>query len=357
MPVESVTVVPVPLRTPGPAGPTGATGVTGPTGVTGSGNTGPTGNTGPSGGPTGSTGVTGPTGSTGSTGPLGFTGPTGVTGAKGATGNAGSGGPVGATGPQGTGSIGPGGPTGATGAGGPTGPSAGPTGATGPTGTAGVTGPSGGPTGPTGVTGPASNMSPDRAVVTPTTSTWSTWVNQGGATLTNESWGVLLEETSTSTSVNHLRCKVNAFPVGDFTAYARFTRAWFSQNFIAAGIVIRESATGKLVILRIGGDQSAGKIGVDKYTDADTGVGALFQSNTDVEPGVFWLKVTYVSGSTPNYVFSISYDGNAWNDIAIMNKTTFFTTNGDQIGIFINTVQQSGAGFVQRVGCTSWEVV
>ena len=331
-------VIPVlPVRTVGPTGVTGPTGNTGPTGAGGAASTvtGPTGNTGSTGAVGAASTVTGPTGNTGPTG-FGATGPTGAAGTPASAGATGSTGPTGAVGAAST-VTGPTGNTGSTGSG-----ATGPTGNTGPTGTGGGF---------------------ERSQVKPTTATWGTQVNFGAASIANSTNGVVLTETSTSTSANHIRAVVQAFPgsggTTDFTAYARFQRGWLPQKFIAGGLLLYESGTSKMVLYGFGGDTAGSSLlSIQNYTDGNTPSTTPFATNeAPSEPGYFWLKVVYNHTTTPNYSFYYSFDGATWIDLTwTENKTTFFTTNADNIGIWINTVRNAGASGVQNIGCSSWEI-
>lgn len=199
-------------------------------------------------------------------------------------------------------------------------------------------------------------VSAHRPLIKPTTAILPTWVNQASASISDNQWGVLLQETCISTGTNHLRGRVQAFPGGDWTAIARFTRGWQSRDFIQGGLMIRESSTGKIVTMQVGGASATSRLNVTKWSDADTPGATIFAENNEPEPGVWWFKVVYVSGSTPNYSFYMSFDGYTWWPMGTMNKTTHFTTDGNQIGIWINTVTAAGTGGIDYLGCSSWEI-
>lgn len=353
MPILEVTIVPVPVRTPGAIGPTGSTGVTGPTGSTGpSGVTGTVGPTGPSGGPTGATGISGPTGATGATGPLGFTGPTGPSGRQGVTGPAGSQGPAGLNGSTGaTGATGANssvtGPTGSVGA---TGPSGGPTGATGPTGTPGVTGPSGGPTGVTGPTGATGSVQPFFIAPTiPVSSSFATVLGSAVTVTDIGGYGIVFESDTTGTT-DDIRGRVQTIPGSWTSAVMRCVRGWQEINYASGGLVLYESGTGKLITFSAG--HPGGGIEIGKWTGLTSFATDYYNNSNEVGHTDLYLRIDY-DGS--NYTWSWSQDGTTYVKLLTKSKSDFFTTAADNIGFYLDLNGNGGSQHC-RLGVTHFTI-
>lgn len=333
----------------GPSGPTGAS-ITGPVGPIGpAGSAGPIGPTGPSStGPTGPTGSTGPAGSNGTQGPTGSTGATGAAGATGATG-------IGSTGP--TGAIGPSGSSGSTGATGAAGP-AGPTGATGVTGAAGSTGPSGS----VGNAAYPASLVPD-----PTT---LTWVQQAGLTsgnatfvtdsgMTGSAFTLIAPPTGDNAKCIHALVTSTPSTPWTFTIGVVVDLGGAPNNW-RAGLVLRESATGKLLVLNLT-DQDTGT-GVSNWTAPATNVSEDYL-NAVLAATAAYTIITYnnnlqnvapiyfrVTNDGTNLFWYRSTNGGHWttHSPASVDGVTplgtpinnFFTVGPNQIGIGIGQVFQ-----------------
>lgn len=331
--VDAPTVLTVPATNPlvlmvGPSGPTGATGsastVLGPTGNTGPfGATGPTGNTGYTGAPstvTGSTGNTGPTGPTGQTGSTGaasiVTGPTGNTGPAGGAGGAGSTGPTGPTGP-----------TGATGA-------TGPTGATGVTGSLGVT----------------SILRIVPLVVPTSASNFTTWVNQGGATITDLVDAMSLAAPAVSAAVS-IRARVRSLPGGaSWTITIGCVRGFQYKNFWSGGLILRESATGKIKTFAFGNPGNGGTV-IQVFSSAT----AFSSSDYAGDAGQalpFGFFQAQLAGGTVTYRFSV--DGKSYQDIFSGAVASGFTTAADQWGLYIDADNNVNPQLAGRIDAVHW---
>lgn len=362
----------------GPTGPTGTQGATGATGAQGiQGPSGPTGAT----GPVAATGPTGPAGVTGATGPLGATGATGAVGITGATGPNGNTGATGATGPGGTQ-----GATGATGSGG----AQGATGATGANGTNGATGNTG-PIGVTGATGPAGSanvsigtfasrpaagtagriyIATDSAVgfavdngsawlpmlggmvpgVQPPLAATFTAVNQGTSTLTDAN-GTLIYTGVIDTGTT-FRGYVQSWPSGttntntiegSITQIGNAASSGATNGFPSFAIVMRESATGKMLQIELIFQTDAGGSGgfpgawfttVSTWTAASGSGNRSATNYTFPDHGTGSAVFMRLRRATANIFVEMSRDRQNWvqigNSLAV---TAVFTTAPDQYGI------------------------
>lgn len=379
----------------GATGATGATGTTGAVGATGAtGSTGSTGATGSSGG----AGSVGATGATGATGPIGmnWTGAwsssttynvddgvsdggssyicilshtnheppnatywntlasVGATGATGATGSTGTGGAVGATGPAGAT-----GPTGATGTTGTTGT----TGATGATGTTGATGPTG-PTGSTGATGttgggtgtiqfpidipPGSpNLANDEFSSGTTIDTtgargasataWNKSQNTTG--LTNVVGNDMLTLWTAGLTTGGMSGYGQTIPAGTFIyqTKARLYGQSAASAGIDAGIMVRESGTGKLVLFSLGMALVAVTGGeVPVYTLSAYTATSPTGTTTVVGTGGYVIMngttiYFQVQRTATNIQAYASMDGNVFFKMYDVALTTPFTTTPNEI--------------------------
>lgn len=305
----------------GPTGPAGgATGVNGPTGPSGLNASGATGPTGPTG-----FGATGPTG-LGQTGPAGFTGPPGgPTGVTGPTGNTGH------TGFGSTGSTGPSGP-----AGGPTGPAGasftGPTGNTGPTGA--------GATGPTGSGGAAGGLYNQVMSATPTAAStgFTTWVNQGSATVSDSAVGVCIKAVTAGTT-NSLNIRTKPAPASPYTVTALISMtANPSNNFNGAGIGWYDG-TNKLHVISVlyqGASSPAAIIlNVTKWTNPTSFSANDFAGAAQALPVPIWLQL---QDDGTNVHFRYSTDGANFLEVFTVSKASGFNgaSGYNNIAFFAN---------------------
>ncbi len=176
----------------------------------------------------------------------------------------------------------------------------------------------------------------------PVSSSFS-WVNQGSATIDTTSGGVYLfgpKTAGTSMRVRELSISTNT------SLSAGFLFAPFSDSTsTAAGITLRESSSSKIAFFKLNANGvlecAYGPSATNLTTDA-------FTSHSTLSMSAIWLRIT-LSGS--NYVFFVSPNGQQWVQIAVVAKTTMFTTAADKWGF---AVDAQTANFDVSMSLISW---
>jgi hypothetical protein len=168
---------------------------------------------------------------------------------------------------------------------------------------------------------------------------WS-WVNQGGAAV-SESLGVSYLSAPSDGSTN-LRLRVRTAPTPPYTitACVALAPSVATAGIETAGLVFRESGSGKIALGRIlryplynGGDayyHSQTELRSTKYTNATT-ISAEYSTGSlgTYQPRV-WLRI---ADNSTNRVFSASSDGRNFATIHTVGRTDFLTA--DQVGFCV----------------------
>lgn len=154
-----------------------------------------------------------------------------------------------------------------------------------------------------------------------------TWLNQGLATATlAESHLALVVPAVVGTSVRGIHQPAPATP---WTATIQLRYQGFYQNYYQAGILLRESGTGKLqtfVLAYSGGFV----ILVQDYTDQTT-FSSTWRNN--VYPGADgYLRVTD-DGVNLSFTWSLLGNGYWSNGVLVHARNRWFTVGPDQVGI------------------------
>jgi hypothetical protein len=154
-----------------------------------------------------------------------------------------------------------------------------------------------------------------------------TWVNQGGASVTEGS--NIVHAVLPAVSANAIRGQVKALPAGTPTVTVATIPLLWTVAQSQAGIALRESATDKWVALFLTGYTAGLSVEYHKHTTATT-------YSTGVSVGVLWtfgsmLYLRFQITAT-QYVASVSLDGVNFAPVLTENKNAFFTTGPDQIG-------------------------
>lgn len=156
-----------------------------------------------------------------------------------------------------------------------------------------------------------------------------------------QSGGILSADPGSATANMDPHGYTQPLPVGDFTYVAKMKPLTMTGSFGGMGLLLRESATGKILagtLIPIPGPIYGGEVrrmtSTTNWTASYNGVFGGGAAGTD-----HWVQVKRV-GST--LTFRASTDGVSFTDIAAGTaQTADFTTAPDQIGIFVN---QTGSG-------------
>jgi hypothetical protein len=165
----------------------------------------------------------------------------------------------------------------------------------------------------------------------PSVSAPTTWVNQGGATVSTTNGGIIL--TAPTGAGQNIRARVKTAPSTPYTVTARFIpnmeQAGSNNGFV--GIGFRESSSGKFALLAFSAQQV---LGFYNYTDATT-----FSASTtgNVNPLLYGTSFCFrIADDGTNRIASISYDGVTFQVVYSVARTTFLTA--DQVAFVANSV-------------------
>lgn len=177
----------------------------------------------------------------------------------------------------------------------------------------------------------------------PLASDFPTWVNQLAATVTDDPYeGFILYDGSTSTGADQIIARVKPLPTGGFIATCRISMGQVLSSFNTVGLLIRDSATGKNVILRLYGSGTSIIAGFANYT------GNTFSAAVGVSKAVThndcWLRF---EDDTVNFIGSYSRDGVNFFTLGTQVRTAFAVTP-DQIGMFIDPESAAPCGLACR---------
>lgn len=151
------------------------------------------------------------------------------------------------------------------------------------------------------------------------------WVNQGTASVTDANG---ISYLSAPTSTTNVRLRQKTQPATPFTITAAVIVNQSTANNSECGLMLRESATDKMVGLCLRDGISTS---VQRYTNVTT-IGVTVFSRTDGRLGRLWLRMTH---DGTNIVSSFSLDGVNFYQVDTHAKTASFTTDSNQVGYFV----------------------
>ena len=153
------------------------------------------------------------------------------------------------------------------------------------------------------------------------------WVNQGGATVSASKGGIFLYGPKGS-STNH-RCRVKTAPSTPYTITAAFLAGVATANYQEAGLLFRESSTGKMVNFKI--VYPIG-VAVAKVTNETTNLANLSYVGLWNTQPLFWR----IADNGTNLIFSWSYDGQNFIEFYSVSRTSHMAGGPNQVGFFVN---------------------
>jgi|GEM_PF-2184025 len=166
------------------------------------------------------------------------------------------------------------------------------------------------------------------------TSSDFTWVNQGTATVSDDTWGGITMTTNTLAGDN-MRILKRSAPSGAWKLTAHFL---FGPGYNNGGgssssymsLLVRESDTGKLGVIEI---RIGGLVRVRRYS-SPTSFNSE-QATLDFSSDRAWLQI---EDDATDLTFRISADGINWLDVASYARATYMTSAGpDEIGFLANS--------------------
>lgn len=183
-------------------------------------------------------------------------------------------------------------------------------------------------------------------LVKPTSGNFNTWVNQGSATLTDVGYALQLAAPHAGTSFR-INAAVRTLPSGNWDVRVGARKRSMYKNYHFAGIILRESATGKCVDFKFQDDGlSSGAWSTSTNYLGDNTANAEFHNTV-------WFRARKFSST--QFAFFFSLDGSLWVHWDTISLTTFFTTAPDQWGIFIQPVNESVPNNDVRADFFHWQ--
>jgi hypothetical protein len=168
-----------------------------------------------------------------------------------------------------------------------------------------------------------------------------TWVNQGGATGTDQNGTILLD--APAAAGESARILKLASPSAPWTLIAAFQccAVFESGSYQNFGLCARQSTSGKFYAAAFGGASGSNGFmhAVYKFTNATTySADLLSRVFTMINGPYLWIKL---QDDNTNFKVSVSNDGVNWIQTASEARGTFLTLNGgvtgpDEIGFYVN---------------------
>jgi hypothetical protein len=162
----------------------------------------------------------------------------------------------------------------------------------------------------------------------PSLASITTWVNQGGASVTTTNGGIFL--LGPATAGVSLRCRVKTAPSTPYTVTALIVPSLMAVDFMGCGLVFRESGSGKMASIAFVHNTTWG-IDVNKWTDATTFSAQYVSGPFQSLPSYMFFRI---ADDGANRISSISTDGINFRVIHTVARTDFLTA--DQVGFFVN---------------------
>jgi len=161
------------------------------------------------------------------------------------------------------------------------------------------------------------------------------WVNQGPATISDDGdSGLLISFETGGAAAPACNCRVKAAPARPYTITARVKILYESTN--AAGILWRESSSGRLATLGVG--FTGHQISSSNWTNPTSFSAHIVQktlaslNNGLMLGGDIWLRITE---DNTNRITQWSFDGIKWRTLTTVGRTT--TMTADQVGFFVES--------------------
>lgn len=176
-----------------------------------------------------------------------------------------------------------------------------------------------------------------------------TWVNQGGATATEDMSSIIME--APANSGDSFRELVVPYPSAPFTLVAGFVFSWRSVNYILSGLLCRNSSSQLQSAFFFGNGSSTGIVAANRFnspTSFNANLSGQGLGNIMFAGPMLWLK--WQDDGT-NRTLYWSSNGKYWIQMYQELNTAFVTP--DQIGWFIDVNNSSNTAMSQLV---SWNI-
>lgn len=180
----------------------------------------------------------------------------------------------------------------------------------------------------------------------PKASDFPTVINAQSLVVTDDPFeGLLLYDDSTDTNSDQFIMRVKPLPSGNFVATMKLKLNAVTNTFNGAGMVIRDSATSKNLILRVFTQGDYLSVNMANYNDNTFAANIGITKETILSE--LWLRI---EDDGTNFLFSYGLDGVNFHQIASQGRTAFAAAP-NQIGMFINPEADAPVG----LSCPYWD--
>lgn len=181
--------------------------------------------------------------------------------------------------------------------------------------------------------------------ITEANDTGFSWINQGSATVSTTDGGLAFSSPGVGVNPVNLMMYIKSTPATPYTFTAGFIPTIYPSNQTSIGLVLRESATSKVVFLRLVFDTTLVTnadmaISVDKYSNPTTPAGNYNVFSASILKGpLVWFQIT--NDGTDLY-FKYSNNNVDFTTAFTTTVTNYFTTGPDQIGYCLSSNTAAG---------------
>jgi hypothetical protein len=161
-----------------------------------------------------------------------------------------------------------------------------------------------------------------------------TWVNQGGATVSDQNGTMFLR--APPSAGNNLRILKRTAASPPYSVIGAFEIIKFQESEESGGLLFRKNSDGKAHLFAIGPNGSSPfVIAVDNFTSNTNYVGSpLARRNCLFVGRYFWQKI---EDDGTNLKFYAGFDGVEWIQAASFSRTVFMSGGPDEIGWYGNS--------------------
>lgn len=204
-------------------------------------------------------------------------------------------------------------------------------------------------------------------IVTPPPSASFAWVNQVAATASDSAFGTGFDVATAGDNLDDLHCRVIAAPATPYTLTVGLTLDIQPGSAYRAGVIWRESATGKILLLGFDTSNSS-DLCVENWTSATSGgstypAGAQLQDYTGDRwiHSPMWMRM---KNDGTNLTWTWSQSGYNYQSPAmtagsgplVEPKNDFFTVGPNQIGVAVGATLLAPTFQLVQMHIFSWQV-
>jgi hypothetical protein len=164
------------------------------------------------------------------------------------------------------------------------------------------------------------------------------WDNQGDAVATNHGWALTLEKSGDGTASNW-RSFIKSVPSAPWTLTVYMDILAVLKNNLNAGLVLRESSTGKLVFFGFHGAGSTSFPVIVANLAANTSSPSTSgDQNYSIYDLPKWWRIT---DDNTNHLFQVSPDGQRWFTIRSQGRTAHMAGAANQFGFSLRSTNSN----------------